>query len=442
MRAARVLLRHASMIRALLLCVLAGCALEADAPRDGCRVLQLDSAVRRAGLNRADVLLVLDPSLRAEATVLVDGLIARFDEIADRLTARFDLRITVIGSGLGVGSRAVPGCNGPTEEGLLVRGPFQWVVDRDPPDAPEPDSSALRAFLERAVGDAVARECEFSMPLLAIREAIERDGGVALGRPGTRLAVVVLTARDDCSPVSDELFDLGTETAVERCLARPDLLVQPAEWLEELRATADFPDQIGLTVVGGATRSSRSFTYEQIDQDPALVPSTVPICTDPPAAGALPARRLVDAVLAFGAASAHGALESVCEGEFGYALDRVAENVSGFSGGVCLWYEFPRGEDGRVPCIVAEQLGESDPPCAERRGGTDVELAEFSGRRLCALPQISAAEARPDSFGWFYSDDPGLDCESRPRIVLSTPLALEVRGAAFVSCVDSTPECE
>jgi hypothetical protein len=182
----------------------------------------------------------------------------------------------------------------------------------------------------------------------------------AVGPDASLLVVVLITDEDDCSAADRRLYapsetlspsdPLVVQPLDQRCSHNPDLLHPVGHYAQAFLALRNAPLFLFMAIAGvpndlvdAAARSrvdfadlgARNAYYEAILQDPrmqeVLVPPTDPAdferlrpSCESETARALPPRRLVQTVQTLGE---HGALHSLCSGDFGDALDLLIERI-------------------------------------------------------------------------------------------------------------------
>ncbi|MET0385308.1 MAG: hypothetical protein ABW321_05080 [Polyangiales bacterium] len=153
---------------------------------------------------------------------------------------------------------------------------------------------------------------------------------------------------------------------------------------------------------------------------------------------AYPARRIVELAQHFGE---NGIVQSICQDDFGPAVDAIATTIGRQLKPSCLDEAKPRGDDGTIPCHVVWELPAVTPnpavptrcdalaflePVYEGRTQTNV-----LGGENCQVKQLAVAgdsTAAPEGDGWYYDDaseELSVSCgrEGAQRIVF-TPNAL------------------
>lgn len=265
-------------------------------------------------------------------------------------------------------------------------------------------------------------------------------------RDDSVLAVVVVTDEDDCSipDSSRDLFSLETSSAFAdeplnlRCGMHSDPsdptlhpIERYAEGLKGLRpgkpeqvifaAIAGVPPDLGQQLAEG-TLSIRELLEQPLMQfrpaDEVVVADTLPVASCNTASGvAFPPRRLVAVADEFNVPGGvqNGVVRSICEDDYGPALEAVIERIADRLDGSCFSPRLPRLDNGFVACDIIEVPSAADPtPCAAP-GRTMVgsgTLPGEEGRPLCLVEQLPVERdestgmlaAESDKDGWYYDD--------------------------------------
>jgi hypothetical protein len=157
--------------------------------------------------------------------------------------------------------------------------------------------------------------CSFPRPLEAMRRALQHRGNAGFLRRDAALAVIVISAHDDCSFQSSSFLDGATPF---RCVERADELVPVAEYVGFLRALRG--DRI---IVSGAFGAASPFST----QDGQVVPA----CTVGERS-AEPGRRLQ----AFLDGFARPTFTSLCESDLSGVVSVIANLDRVTLGAICL----------------------------------------------------------------------------------------------------------
>jgi hypothetical protein len=280
------------------------------------------------------------------------------------------------------------------------------------------------------------------------------------------LAVVIVTDEEDCSSrdlthlLPDGLLDpadADQSTVLAqgrnvRCQLNQQNLYETVRYVNALRALRPGRDDLVVfAAIAGVPPDSvaevpddfahdevaRARFYAGILDHPAMQPTVDTRGTDTPAddtirpscetsfGRAFPPRRIVQVAEGFGAS---GMVQSICQDDFGPAMDAIASLISKPFEAGCLPRPLVRDADGRVSCDVIWEL----PAAGGAPAGTPTECAAspllsspeagepprtLDGRARCRVPQLGVSGNGPDrapvptvadgaSFaeGWFYDD--------------------------------------
>ncbi len=202
-------MRRAASLLALMIMAAAAC----DEPTQAGLPSQCEATKQiPVGLNRnLDMLFVIDSSpAMAEEQARFETNAPRFIDVMETVAGGLPaIQLGVITSDLGAGAAIVPGCTGAGDGGIM-RGGFLR-------DLPLPDGTRERnytgtlrdAFTDRALGGASG--CRFSQPFGAVRRALDGSNPENAGflRDEAYLFVAFITAQDDCTALSPDLFASG-----------------------------------------------------------------------------------------------------------------------------------------------------------------------------------------------------------------------------------------
>jgi len=326
-------------------------------------------------VSKVDLLFVIDDSssmaeeqasLAAELPRLVRRLVSPPDLDGDGSPdwlAITDLHLGVVSTDMGTGGYAVPTCREPdlgqdgvlrTEgntsiDGCMATYPSFLAGTRDV----DPDDLASDFACVATLGTGA---CGFEQPLEAALKAVtpstaptrfamgttgHADGeNAGFVRPGSLLAIVVLTDEEDCSVADPELFDPSSERYDGdlnlRCVRHPEAIHPVQRYVEGFRRVrSDRPDLFAFSVIAGVPPDlvpdptepdfDRILADERMEEriDPSgrtLVPS----CDVPGRGRAFPPRRLVRLAREVGGRSA---VTSICEADLGPAVEGIASLV-------------------------------------------------------------------------------------------------------------------
>ncbi|MAQ14128.1 MAG: hypothetical protein CMN30_04940 [Sandaracinus sp.] len=288
--------------------------------------------------------------------------------------------------------------------------------------------------------------CGFVQPLEALLKGLTpstsdlRFGGWTTGhgdgpnagflRRDATWGVVILTDGDDCSAADPGLYDVAsreyTATIDRRCTDHPEALHPIRRFVDGLRALRG-EGPLVVSVIGGVPPALVG------DQTPAglralldspamqVVPGTDrrAACSTPDGDDAFPARRLVEFAAALGDGGGSTEVHSICEEDFGPALDSLASAALAAGAAAplrCIWRSdaWLNARD----CVIFEEA----PGCASRPGRTPVDADECS---------IGPADATTPGFS--IVDDPGCDW-SGPAIVFTAGADPEPADPLFLQC--------
>jgi hypothetical protein len=160
--------------------------------------------------------------------------------------------------------------------------------------------------------------------------------------------------------------------------------------------------------------------------DPGTAPGSgngnlVPSCVRPAAAPggkpqtALPPRRIVELAQAFGE---NGVVQSICQDDFGPAMDVIIDAIAAHLQSVCLPRPLVRKADGQVRCHVVWELPKpgaapettitrcEDAPAFLKPVGPGRAATNESGGQNCEVQQLAlTSSALPAGLeGWYYDD--------------------------------------
>jgi len=396
------------------------------------------------GARKVDVLFVIDDS--SSMAPAQANLVASFPAFMETLRAlpagAPDLHIAVISSDMGAGDGSIPGC-----AGVGKAGRFQFAA-RGACAATNLQADAT--FITDAGGGVTnytgniedvfgciaplgESGCGFEQPFAAITRALGADGrgnppadNAGFLRPDARLAIVMLTNEDDCTPrAGTALFDatsnitlaspLGPPTSF-RCnefghlcsgaapaRVAPNGLVgdmftydncEPAEGAGMLESVADTVGQIkglkaepaGQILMASIQGSTGPYVVHW--RDP-LPPDTMPwpeithSCTAPDLSFADPGIRTANLAFGFGAM---GFVFSICDYSFALGLSRFASAIGGLFSPSCI-----AGE------IADDVTRPGSQPACDDNGGTPPCWSLVAGGPLCVgqVLQLTADAAAP-----------------------------------------------
>jgi hypothetical protein len=319
-----------------------------------------------------------------------------------------------------------------------------------------------------------------------LRTAADR-GGPSL------LAVVVVTDEEDCSSkvtdhfrvatgASDPLASQGTQI---RCFMNKQNLYDVSRYVDGFRALRpgyeklvvfagivgvppDLVDDKARANVDFTDAKSRNAYYDKMLADTRLQERVVnqrnpqnasmaASCTRSDRTGqtsrAFPPRRIVQTARGF---EENGVIQSICQDDFGPAMDAIIEVIARQLGAVCLPRPLTRKSDGLVACNVVWEL----PPVTDAPAGTATECSDLPylapvdvgrvaindrGGANCKVTQlpITRGGAVPTGAGWYYdnfSDDLQRACAGTKKQRVSFTNAAKPNTGIVVKleCLDET----
>lgn len=268
------------------------------------------------------------------------------------------------------------------------------------------------------------------------------------------VAIVVVTDEEDCSSLNtshfanptgpnDPLYSQGPQV---RCFLNKQNLYSVSRYIDgfkQLRpgyeqlvvfagivgVPADLVDASARAKVDLTDEEMRDAYYESILADPRMQERVIntrtpqnamlaPSCTHRDRTGqyssAFPPRRIVEVARGFGE---NGVIQSICQDDFGPAMDAIIEVIARQLGAVCLPRPLVRRSDGLVSCNVVWEL----PPAGMAPMGTPTECADLRylkpvpaggeainarGGANCLVDQLPVTEQgrTPDGAGWYYDN--------------------------------------
>lgn len=246
---------------------LAACTAGPDEPAIDATSIVAQHAWPQWGQNQADILFVVEksPAMAAHHEAIasaVDGFVAQ----VEARTRPMDFHIGIVTSDLGTRgldghAPSVAGCSADGDDGVMrvigdVAGRF--VVESTRHDgAVVANYRGSLAQVLRASLDVGTEGCRFSRPLEAMRRALTHPANAGFLRPERGLAVVFLTARDDCSFREGALAAAGDPFA---CIEQVDRLVPTADYEAFLAA---LPTR---TLISGAFGPAQPFVVDVPDR--------------------------------------------------------------------------------------------------------------------------------------------------------------------------------
>ncbi len=305
-------------------------------------------------------------SLTVQFPRLVRGLATgdrNADGVEDTLPIH-DLHFAVITSDMGNGGFPVPPCATTFgDDGILVTrgntGTAGCMAEYPPYLGFMPPGDTARFAADFAcVARAGTGGCGFEQPLEATLKALtpstspitfnfgtvghEDRENAGFVRANSLLAVVLMTDEEDCSVIDPELFNPPSTVYPGdlnlRCFRYPSAVHPVGRYIDGFRALrSDRPDMFVLGVIAGIppdlVRDPARADFDAILADPrmqeeidtgAMMTRLTPSCNVPGRGLSFPARRLVQVAQAFGAQSV---VQSICQEDFGPALDAIAARI-------------------------------------------------------------------------------------------------------------------
>lgn len=305
------------------------------------------------------------------------------------------------------------------------------------------------------------------------------------------IAIVVVTDEEDCSSIdtshftSDRNNPISQEPPNLRCFNHKQNLFKVQRYIDgfkQLRPGHEdrviFAAITGVPVdlVDAAQRArfgdlleaeSREAYYDAMlndsrmqekpngkpGKDANLEPSCNRKLATGPDATAYPPVRLVQVARAFGE---YGVIQSICQDDFGPAMDAIIRAITDRLVSVCLPKPLVRTSKGTVKCNVIWEL----PPAtaASNRAPTDCEgpgtylepvdanrvAMNDRGGKNCKVQQLPVidAQAVPTGKGWYYdnfSDELQTTCAGHPQRVAFTESAKPANGVIVkLECLNET----
>jgi len=383
-----------------------------------------------------DILLVLDtsPAMTGSAAVLSASLPKMVEALRSiKLGGEIpNVRLGVISADLGAGRySSVPGCRPGGDGARLLHAPQltgctgptePWISytdgDTNVPAGPTDPVARVGAALG-CIGSLGSSGCRFSQPLEAARRALDPALGLNPGflRKDAFLALVFVTAGDDCSAAREELFDQASAEPLSpfRCFQHgvscdvndptvpgPRAGCKPAgDWLHEVEGYASFfnglklPGRVLAYVVSGPTAPVEVV----IDDDgPRLAPSCQGRGT--PASGT-PALRLEALTRALGYrgyfnegadTTTKELTTTICSQDYSPPLRLPGRSIIVSLGGQCL-SGYPVTRECELACTQGEALGAGETcpaSCLDRADCVAYEYIYSTGE-TSVLPRCQGA---------------------------------------------------
>lgn len=307
------------------------------------------------------------------------------------------------------------------------------------------------------------------------------------------VAIVVVSDEEDCSSQNtshfanpsgpnDPLFNQGPQV---RCYLNNQNLYNVSRYIDGFKklrpgyeqlvvfagivgVPPDLVDQRALDRVDFSDQKARDAFYDGILNDQRMQERVInqrnpqnalmaPSCTHRDRTGqfasAFPPRRIVQVAKGFGE---NGVIQSICQDDFGPAMDAIIEVIAKQLGAVCLPRSLVRQSDGLVSCNVVWEL----PPAGMAPVGTPTECADLPylkpvdqgaeavnerGGANCKVEQLAVTRSGriPEGAGWYYdnfSDDVARECPgARKQRISFTQSAKPNTGVVVrLDCLNET----
>jgi hypothetical protein len=287
-----------------------------------------------------------------------------------------------------------------------------------------------------------------------------QGGNLGFLRPDSLLAIVIVTDEEDCSSKSNDLFKPKNQLDPSspyynqdinlRCFYNKapqyDVKERYLKAFQMLRPGKKdqvvFAGIVGVPIdlVSASARAavkfkdpgSRDAYYAQILADDRMLekvdPSSnpgmgdgngnlMPSCIGTDSTGAttraFPPRRIVQLAQLFGS---NGIVQSICQPDFGPAMDAIIDLIIINLGAVCLPRPLVRKADGLVRCNVVWELPKAG--AADSKAPTDCSQLSYlmpveagraatndNGGNNCEVKQLAVATSSvPSGTGWYYDD--------------------------------------
>jgi len=245
-------------------------------------------------------------------------------------------------------------------------------------------------------------------------------------RANSVLAVVIVTDEDDGSVSNADIFDPNIAFTPNDLNVRVPFNTdyqQPIQrYIDALRVVEPIAEQlIVISIVGVPTdlvndvaNGEGSSNLTAVLADPRMTnavspasPSYLVAACSSASGEAYPARRIVEFTQQVG-----GVVQSICQTDFGPAIDILVNRIANVLGGACLPRQLNPDADGNVDCDVLEVLPNTGPTthCGDLPHPTAYDLlrtevaSDGTMREVCRVHQVGRAGAGTAS-GWVYDDD-------------------------------------
>lgn len=332
-----------------------------------------------------------------------------------------DLHVGIVSTDVGaLGAPDVSSCSGAGDDGILVSAPrtsdvagcaaqYPAFLSYDPDGTgqdvlrtPEELDHAFQCLAMLGIDG-----CGYEQQLESMARALDARGeGPNRGflRDDSILAIVLLTDEEDCSvrpddPSSIDLFaNRAFGTPNLRCFRHGAPYLTPVDaFVDRLVALrADQPGKLVFAGIVGIPLQTSCGLTDMDETDFACVlaepdmqqvedsagDGLEPACRVEGLAEADPARRIVEAIAGVDRAGGSGIVRSICEADFGPAMEAISRLIQRQFDGACLARPLTRDDDGQVDCRVVETLAGAGECPAGR-----IDLGLDAGRRVCQVCQ-------------------------------------------------------
>jgi hypothetical protein len=272
------------------------------------------------------------------------------------------------------------------------------------------------------------------------------------------VAIIVVTDEEDCSTPNIHIFNtvagdpVAAQNTQVRCPMNKQSLYETKRYIDGFKALRPGNEKLVVfaaiagvppTLVDAQARMNVNFSddaqrnayYDRIMNDRAMQEmivgnSVAPSCQRRDRSGqnatAFPPRRIVEVARGFGE---NGIIQSICQDDFGGAMDAIIEVIARQLGAVCLPRALVRKSDGVVGCNVVWEL----PPPKAAPATTPTECSGLPflkqvdpgrvavnerGGNNCKVEQlpILGANVIPNAAGWYYDNfSTGVKSECPPN---------------------------
>lgn len=451
----------------------------------GCEPDLVSTGLPRENVSTVDLLLAIDNSgsMGQEQATLATNLPDFITTLASRGVR--DLRVGVVSSDMGTGGFTIPTCSEPNfgDDGILspqVMGAGCTAIPSGEPPflgfrPAEGGSAAGFASEVACIANLGTQGCGFEQQLDALLKAVVPESSPITFVNGSRghgstnqdflreesiLAVLVLTDEDDCSASDPDIFNRNSTVYTD-----PDLNLRCPRYEEALHPISRYvggllslraPERLVYMAITGvpvdlAPAASEAHDWDLLigDEsvrdprlierpDPVMPSQLTPSCDVPGRGAAYPPVRIAGVARGIEEAGGFGGVQSICQDDFGGALDIFATQIISATLASCL----ARPLDRAAGCEVIETLVSGD---CENPGRVPAGV-DSMGRTQCKLCEADAFGDLIDtdpacqvlgSAAWFYNEEAAACPASRPqRIDFVSPPASDSQVALV--CPDPT----